>query len=57
MATRRKGSKRERKTTVVRTATIGSLSNISCLLQDMDCKGRLGTWPLAKRRRGSKRER
>jgi len=53
----RRGSKRERKTIVVRTATIGSLSNISCLLQDMDCKGRLGTWPLAKRRRGSKRER
>jgi hypothetical protein len=30
---------------VARTATIGSLNNISCLLQDMDCKGRLSTWP------------
>jgi hypothetical protein len=30
---------------VVGTVTIGSLNNISCLLQDMDCKGRLGTWP------------
>jgi hypothetical protein len=24
---------------VVGTVTIGSLNNISCLLQDMDCKG------------------
>jgi hypothetical protein len=34
---------------VVGTVTIGSLNNISCLLQDMDCKGRLGTWSLEER--------
>jgi hypothetical protein len=39
MAMRRRGSKREGWTMVVRTVTIGSLSNINCLLQDMDCKG------------------
>ncbi len=54
MATRRRGSKRKGWTLVVGILTIGSLNNISCLLQDMDCKGRLGTIP--SRRRGSKRE-